>query len=78
MSLIFKNFFLFILIYFSLIIRIYAFETKADSAVVLDVNSNTILFEKNADIKQGPASMSKLMLIYMVFERIQNLSYILF
>jgi len=72
MSLIFKNFFLFILIYFSLIIRIYAIETKADSAVVLDVNSNTILFEKNADIKQGPASMSKLMLIYMVFERIQN------
>ena len=78
MSLIFKNFFLFILIYFSLIIRIYAIETKADSAVVLDVNSNTILFEKNSDIKQGPASMSKLMLIYMVFERIQNLSYILF
>ena len=72
MSLIFKNFFLFILIYFSLIIRIYAIETKADSAVVLDVNSNTILFEKNGDIKQGPASMSKLMLIYMVFERIQN------
>ena len=72
MSLIFKNFFLFILIYFSLIIRIYAIETKADSAVVLDVNSNTILFEKNADIKQGPASMSKLMLIYMVFERLQN------
>ena len=66
MSLIFKNFFLFILIYFSLIIRIYAIETKADSAVVLDVNSNTILFEKNGDIKQGPASMSKLMLIYMV------------
>ena len=68
----FKNFFFFILIYLSLILRIYAIETKADSAIILDVNSNTILFEKNADERQGPASMSKLMLIYMVFERLQN------
>ena len=67
-----KNFFLFMLIYLSLILRIYAIETKADSAIILDVNSNTILFEKNADERQGPASMSKLMLIYMVFERLQN------
>ena len=68
----FKNFFFFILIYLSLILRIYAIETKADSAIILDVNSNTILFEKNADERQGPASMSKLMIIYMVFERLQN------
>ena len=68
----FKNFFFFILIYLSLTLRIYAIETKADSAIILDVNSNTILFEKNADERQGPASMSKLMLIYMVFERLQN------
>ena len=68
----FKNFFFFILIYLSLTLRIYAIETKADSAIILDVNSNTILFEKNADERQGPASMSKLMLIYIVFERLQN------
>ena len=68
----FKNFFFFILIYLSLTLRIYAIETKADSAIILDVNSNTILFEKNADTRQGPASMSKLMLIYIVFERLQN------
>ena len=68
----FKKFFFFILIYLSLILRIYAIETKADSAIILDVNSNTILFEKNADERQGPASMSKLMLIYIVFERLQN------
>ena len=68
----FKNFFLFILIYLLLILKVYAIETKADSAIILDVNSNTILFEKNADERQGPASMSKLMLIYMVFERLQN------
>ena len=68
----FKNFFLFILIYLLLILKVYAIETKADSAIILDINSNTILFEKNADERQGPASMSKLMLIYMVFERLQN------
>ena len=72
MNLILKNFFLFILIYFSLILKIYAIESKADSAIVIDANSDTILFEKNADLQQGPASMSKLMLVYMVMERLQN------
>jgi len=67
-----KRFFLFIFIYFLIIIKVHAIDTKADSAVILDVNSNTILFEKNSDMKQGPASMSKLMLTYMVFERLQN------
>ena len=72
MNLISKKVFLFILIYFLLILRIHAIDTRANSAIILDVNSNTILFEKNADLKQGPASMSKLMLTYMVFERLQN------
>ena len=67
-----KRFFLFIFIYFLIIIKVHAIDTKADSAIILDVNSNTILFEKNSDTKQGPASMSKLMLTYMVFERLQN------
>ena len=72
MNLILKNFFLFLLIYFSLILKIYAIETKANSAIVIDANSDTILFEKNADFQQGPASMSKLMLVYMVLEILQN------
>jgi len=67
-----KRFFLFIFIYFLTIIKVYAIDSKADSAIILDANSNTILFEKNSDMKQGPASMSKLMLTYMVFERLQN------
>ena len=67
-----KRFFLFIFIYFLLIIKIHAIDTRAYSAVILDSNSNIILFEKNSDVKQGPASMSKLMLTYIVFERLQN------
>ena len=68
----YKKLLLLLLIFFSLIFKANAIDTKADSAVVLDVNSNSIIFDKNADIKQGPASMSKLMLVYMVFERLQN------
>ena len=67
-----KRFFLLIFIYFLVIIKIHAIETRAYSAVILDSNSNIILFEKNSDVKQGPASMSKLMLTYIVFERLQN------
>ena len=36
MNVIFKSFFLFVLIYFSLILKIYAIESKAESAISLD------------------------------------------
>ena len=67
-----KSFLTLIFFYFSIIFNVHSIDTKAISAFVLDASSNTILFEKNADIKQGPASMSKLMLTYIVFERLQN------
>ena len=47
----YKKLLLLLLIFFSLIFKANAIDTKADSAVVLDVNSNSIIFEKNADIK---------------------------
>lgn len=49
-----------------------AFETGARSAYVLDYNSGTVLMTKNADQPLPPASMSKLMTLYMVFEAIDN------
>ena len=67
-----KKILIFFTIYFLMIFDSFGLETKADSAFVLDFNSNTVLFEKNSDEKQGPASMSKLMIIYMVLERLQN------
>ena len=67
-----KKILIFFTIYFLMIFDSFGVETKADSAFVLDFNSNTVLFEKNSDEKQGPASMSKLMIIYMVLERLQN------
>lgn len=49
-----------------------AFETKATSAYVIDVTTGTVLLEKNADEPLPPASMSKLMTLYMAFEAIQR------
>ena len=48
-----------------------AFETKAKAAFVIDVTSGTVLLAKNADIPLPPASMSKLMTLYVAFEFIK-------
>ncbi|MFK5997588.1 MAG: D-alanyl-D-alanine carboxypeptidase family protein [Rhodobacterales bacterium] len=49
-----------------------AFETPATAAYVLDVNTGTVLFEKNADRPLPPASMSKLMTLNLLFEALQS------
>lgn len=48
------------------------FETAAGSAWIYDQTTGTSLFEKKADEPLPPASMSKLMTIYMVFEALKN------
>ena len=50
----------------------YSFETKAKYAVVMDYDTGTVLYEKNAQEKMMPSSMSKLMTVYMVLERLQK------
>ena len=49
-----------------------AIETPAKSAVVVEVATGTILLDKNADIPMAPASMSKLMTLYLLFERLKD------
>ncbi|MGB0660344.1 MAG: D-alanyl-D-alanine carboxypeptidase family protein [Mangrovicoccus sp.] len=49
-----------------------AFETQAKSAFVLDLSTGTVLLEKNADTPMPPASMSKLMTLYMLFEAVRD------
>ena len=63
---------IFFLCFLFINLKVYAIETKAISAYVLDVDSNTVLLDKNSDIRQGPASMSKLMITYMTFERLKD------
>lgn len=50
----------------------HAFETKATAAYVIDQTTNTVLLAKNADAPLPPASMSKLMTLYMAFEALES------
>ncbi|MBN9887994.1 D-alanyl-D-alanine carboxypeptidase family protein [Salipiger abyssi] len=49
-----------------------AFDTRARAAFVLDYTTGTVLMAKNADEALPPASMSKLMTLYMAFEAIRD------
>lgn len=49
-----------------------AFETSATSAFVVDQTTGTVLLNKNADEPRPPASMSKLMTLYMAFEAVRE------
>lgn len=49
-----------------------AFETSAKAAFVMDVTTGTILLDKNADMPLPPASMSKLMTLYVAFEAVRR------
>jgi D-alanyl-D-alanine carboxypeptidase (penicillin-binding protein 5/6) len=49
-----------------------AFDTPARAAIILDSRTGAVLFEKNADERIPPASMSKLMTAYMIFDQLRN------
>lgn len=51
---------------------VYGFETKAKNALLMDAKTGQILFEKDADVAIPPASMSKLMTVYIVFEALKD------
>ena len=49
-----------------------SFESNAKSAFVVDNLTGTILLEKNATKRIPPASMSKLMTLYMIFDALRD------
>ncbi len=49
-----------------------AFDTRAKAAFVLDQTTGTVLLAKRADEALPPASMSKLMTLYIAFEAIRD------
>lgn len=57
---------------FSMAMPAAAFDTKARAAFVLDQTTGTVLLAKNADQPLPPASMSKLMTLYVAFEAIRD------
>lgn len=48
------------------------FETDAPIAYMTDLSSGAVLFEKNADKQIPPASMAKMMTVYVAFDLVQN------
>jgi D-alanyl-D-alanine carboxypeptidase (penicillin-binding protein 5/6) len=49
-----------------------AIVTIAEQAFLIDMTTGEVLFEKNADQPMAPASMSKMMTAYMIFERLRD------
>lgn len=47
-------------------------STQAKQAIMVEGSTGSILFEYNADMVMSPSSMSKLMTIYLTFERLRD------
>ena len=50
----------------------FAFDTQAQAAYIIDQTTGTVLLAKNEDVPLPPASMSKLMTLFMTFEAIRD------
>ena len=55
-----------------LVFRAAAFETTGKQIILYDMSTDTVLLEKNADMPMAPSSMSKIMTIYKVFEKLKD------
>jgi len=42
------------------------------AAIVMDMRDGTVLYESHADRRQSPASLTKMMTLYLAFEAVQN------
>ena len=52
--------------------NVYSLSTSAEQAILYDVETETVIFEKNADDLMSPSSMSKLMTVYYIFKKISD------
>jgi len=50
----------------------HAIETDAKQAIVIEFDTGAVLYRKDADTIMYPASMTKMMTAYMLFERLKN------
>ncbi len=62
----------FILLIFLISTKSFSIDTKAEQAVVMDFDTNEILYEKNYNLKTPPASMTKILTVYAAFDRLKN------
>ena len=62
----------FIFIFLFNLSYVFGIETISTHAVIYDYQTNEILFEKNAHEKTPPASTTKILTCYIVFDKINN------
>ncbi|MGL6188236.1 MAG: D-alanyl-D-alanine carboxypeptidase family protein, partial [Holosporales bacterium] len=48
------------------------FQVEAPQAILYDMLTETVLFEKDADQIMPPSSMTKMLLIYLLFEKLSK------
>ena len=65
-----------ILILFMAVLLVSASERPAFaaqySAIVMDMRNGTVLYESNPERRQSPASLTKMMTLYLAFEAVEN------
>lgn len=49
-----------------------AFETSAKHAFLMDADTGYVMYDKDAEVPMAPASMSKLMTAYMIFDALKS------
>ena len=57
---------------FGLVSAASALETPAKQVLLIDHDTGAVLFEKDADSRMYPASMTKMMTAYMLFKQLKN------
>ena len=60
------------LIFFLLSKPLFAIDSIAETALVLDISTGEILLDKNSNLKTYPSSMTKIMTALVAFEKIKN------
>ena len=50
----------------------FSLDTKAKQAIIYDLETKTVIYEKNADDLMSPSSMSKLMTVYYTFKKLSE------
>ena len=52
--------------------NVFSIEVLSPQAYMVDLQTGTVLLEKNADQKMPPSSMTKIMTAYLIFERMKS------
>ena len=66
------NFFLICLLIILNNQNLFSFDTSAENALLIDFDTNQVLYSKNEEKKIYPASMSKLMTLYILFDSLKK------